>query len=281
MKAGTIALDIDGTITDKRSMLSDEVVDYLKCLHSQGWSFIFVTGREFCFCMEALSKLPFDFYLGVQNGADLIVMPEKKSVKSNYVSKECVLDLERIFEKKNQDFLVYSGFEAGDYCYFRPQKYTEERLEQVLLFKRKGSLDWVELDSFEKIPQERVSMIKCVGYEKEFENIEKELLIRNSVNIVTIKNPKTWNSEMMLITDHKAAKCQAVKFFMDEFSLPKPLIAAGDDNNDHSNLKLADVAVVMKTAPKSLLAIADVIAPPSVDNGIIKGLEEAITSLAS
>lgn len=280
MALGTLALDIDGTITDSRSMLSDEVVSYLETLKKQGWDFIFVTGREFSFSMEALSKLSFDFYLAVQNGADLIVMPKAEKVKSCYLSKKCVLDMQKIYEKRSQDFLVYSGFEAGDFCYFRPHRYTKERLEDVLLFKRLGSLDWVAVEDFSEIPQEKLSMIKCIGYEKEFENIERELLVRNSVNIVTIKNPKSWQSDILLVTDFRASKCQAVKSLMEKFSLSKPLIAAGDDYNDFSNLKLADVAVVMATAPKALLAIADVVAPPSVENGIIKGLNEAIDKLS-
>lgn len=279
MNKGTIVLDIDGTITDRRSMIADEVVEYLFSLYQQGWVFIFVTGREFSFTMEALVKMPFDFYLAVQNGADLIVMPQKEHIRENYISKSCVLDLQKIYETKDQDFLVYSGFEKGDFCYFRPHRYSKERLEEVLLFKRKGSLEWVELNDFNQISQETVSMIKCIGYKKEFENIESQLLINHSLNIVMIKNPKTWNSDLLLITDYKASKCQAVQTFIHKYALKKPLIVAGDDNNDESTLKMADISIVMQTAPKHLLSMADIIAPASYDGGIIKGLDLALEKL--
>ena len=54
------------------------------------------------------------------------------------------------------------------------------------------------------------------------------------------------------------------------------IIAAGDDNNDLSMLQVADVRVAMANAPRSMLAIADVIAPPASKKGILSGLTHAV-----
>jgi hydroxymethylpyrimidine pyrophosphatase-like HAD family hydrolase len=59
------------------------------------------------------------------------------------------------------------------------------------------------------------------------------------------------------------------------------VIAAGDDYNDESMLKVADVKVVMATAPQDLLLKADVVAPAASEEGIIAGLEAAIAHVGN
>ena len=56
------------------------------------------------------------------------------------------------------------------------------------------------------------------------------------------------------------------------------VIAAGDDYNDITMLKSADITVVMSTAPTEILALADIVAPPAVEMGIIEGLGKAVKS---
>ena len=68
---GVIALDIDGTITDKDHLISDEVADFFEGLYVNGWTFLFLTGRPLSFAMRTLPKLTFSYYLGVQNGSVL------------------------------------------------------------------------------------------------------------------------------------------------------------------------------------------------------------------
>ena len=54
------------------------------------------------------------------------------------------------------------------------------------------------------------------------------------------------------------------------------LIAAGNDENDISMLKLANVRIVMEDAPKHVLKHADIKAKSASKNGIIAALEKAI-----
>jgi len=44
---GIIALDIDGTVTDKASELDSKVIDALERFYHQGWLYIFITGRPY------------------------------------------------------------------------------------------------------------------------------------------------------------------------------------------------------------------------------------------
>jgi HAD superfamily hydrolase (TIGR01484 family) len=273
---GTIALDIDGTITDHRQGLSDEVAMYLASLHKMGWNILFVTGREFVYAMDPLSKLDFPFYLAVQNGADLIKMPEHEHVRSFYFDESVVLDVEKLFKNKKEDFLLYAGYEKGDFCYYRPQANSEEMLLYLERMQKRAAVPWKAVEHFKIDSQKTFPMIKAIGLEEEFIGVEAELLKTHSLNCVTIQDPRTDYYRYLLITDYRASKKEAIVHFLDKYHLSRPLIVAGDDYNDKESLEFGDVRVVMENAPESLKAIADIIAPLSIHQGIIKGLNQAI-----
>lgn len=277
MFKGTIALDIDKTITDSTHLIPDAVASYLSSLHKQGFAFIFVTGREFVYAMNALSKLDFPFFLGVQNGADLLQMPEKKHIKSVYFNKSVVLSLERLFHNEPNDFLLYAGYEKGDFCYFKPHKFKQDLQTYLKNMQRRTAVPWKAVDSFSSISQESFSMIKAIGKKENFVSFEEEILKEHSVEFVIIKDPKSDLYDYLLITDSKATKGNAITYFMEKFSMKRPLIACGDDYNDVNSLELADIAIAMQEAPAYVKSKADIIAPSCEECGIIAGLKEAIS----
>jgi HAD superfamily hydrolase (TIGR01484 family) len=271
MHLGTIALDIDGTITDHRQGLSDEVAMFFSGLYKAGWQFIFITGREFVYAMNPLSKLDFPFYLAVQNGADLIKMPEHEHIKSFYFDESVVLDLEKL----RGDFLLYAGYEQGDFCYYRPHLYSEEMKVYLQAMQKRTPVPWRAVEQFKISSQKTFPMVKIIGLEKDFLGIEVELLKKHSLNCVVIKDPKAELYYYLLITDYRASKKESLAHFLNRYQLPRPLIVAGDDYNDKESIAFGDIKIVMENAPASLKAKADVIAPLSIHQGIIKGLNQA------
>jgi hydroxymethylpyrimidine pyrophosphatase-like HAD family hydrolase len=73
-----------------------------------------------------------------------------------------------------------------------------------------------------------------------------------------------------------ASKGQAVLEAIRLTGEKKTIIAAGDDENDISLLSVADISIAMAHAPKNLIRMAHLIAPPTVENGIIPALKMAI-----
>lgn len=273
---GTLGLDIDGTLTNEHHVLPDLVVNFLTQLHHQGWHLVFITGREFVYAMQALSALNIPFYLALQNGADLIKMPERLHLKSFYMEGSLINNLQTLFEKASLDFLLYSGFEKGDYCYFRPSKHKEEILALLKAMEKRSAKPWKVVEDFNIKHQTAFPMIKALGKEEDFIILEPQITQHHPVNFVSITNPKAPDYSFLLITNSQATKKEALDYFMQNFNLPRPLIVAGDDHNDRDSLEFADIRVVMENAPKSLKAIADVHAPLSTALGIIPGLNAAI-----
>jgi hydroxymethylpyrimidine pyrophosphatase-like HAD family hydrolase len=275
MYKGTIGLDIDGTITDARHLISDATKEYLSSLNQEGWKIVFITGREFFYAIHALSGIDFPYYLAVQNGADLIEMPSRVHLKSFYFDTNVVSAFERLFTEINQDFLLYSGYQRGDFCYFRPNRNLDEIKGHLEAMQKRSFLPWREVESFDLLEQQSFPMIKAIGFEKDFNLVEQKIKKECDVHCVSIKDPKTTYFHYLLATHSKASKKHALEFFMNSYNLPRPLIVGGDDNNDRDSLLFADVKVVMENAPKDMHAFADVIAPLSVHDGIIAGLKQA------
>jgi hydroxymethylpyrimidine pyrophosphatase-like HAD family hydrolase len=73
-----------------------------------------------------------------------------------------------------------------------------------------------------------------------------------------------------------ASKGEALKRYVRFKSHRGVVIAAGDDENDKSMLEVADIKVVMGTAPQDMKEKADVIAPPASVGGLVEGLQKAI-----
>lgn len=266
---GTLGLDIDGTLTNEHHVLPELVVNFLTELYHQRWNLVFITGREYVYAMQALSALEVPYYLAVQNGADLIAMPSREKVASFYIEGSIVKKLQELFEKVSLDFLLYSGFDRGDFCYFRPSRHKKEILELLKAMEKRSAKPWKVVEDFDIKHQNAFPMIKALGNSTDF--IELELDVKKlPLSFVSITNPKAPQYDFLLITHAQATKKAALEYLMQKFDLPRPLIVAGDDHNDRDSLEIADVRVVMENAPLSLKALADVHAPLSTALGIIQ-----------
>ncbi len=280
MQTYTIALDIDGTITDKEYLIPDRVVAYFKDLYRQGHTFIFATGRTFVFAFPTLSKIDFPYFLAVQNGADLLSMPDKKLLFQNYLDRNVVLELEKIYQDEKEDFLLYAGYEKGDLCFYRPKKFSEEMLHYFRSSEGLKKTNWHSVTSFKGIlNQKKFSLIKCIGSRERCEEIKKKLTKDFSLQMSLVKDPFNLNLYLLLITASEANKGNAIQKLIHTFKLPSFLIAAGDDMNDISLLKIADKKIAMENAPKELQKHAHLIAPSSQKLGIIAALNQVMNEI--
>lgn len=276
---GIIALDIDGTLTATTHELDKDVINALIEIEREGWRFIFITGRSFQSGLRVLGALPFSYALGVQNGALLLEMPSRKVLSRKYLSKEMIPLMEAIGEEQKTDFAIYSGLENDDWCYYRPshlppsmQSYA---LQRAISFRER----WEPLQSFLDLPISLFPAMKFFAKEEQAftlsDAIEKKLGLPAPPN----RDPFHHDYFVIQATHQEATKGHVLQDFVRLMKHPGPIIAAGDDYNDYSMLQIADVKIVMVNAPGDLIKIADIVAPPASQNGIIQGLKEAADGL--
>lgn len=276
---GLIALDIDGTLTADKHLIPHEVVDYLTALEKEGWAFMFITGRPFIWANQTLEILPFPFLFAVQNGALLLELPSKKIIKRNYLTPECLLPLDNICRAHGTDFVIYSGYENEDLCYYRTEYFSEDMLGYLMQRKEALVETWLELPSFNQLPVQAFTSLKCFAKEDSAMQLSLEIENRLGLHSPPIRDPFRENFFIVQATHPMASKGKILEEVIAASGFQGPVIAAGDDNNDLCMLKAAKIKIAMENAPSTLLEIADIIAPPASQNGLIVGLAQALERL--
>lgn len=270
---GWIALDIDGTITDDLHDVSSEVAVYFKSLVAEGWQFVFITGRIFSLAHSALKRFDFPYFLAVQNGADILEMPAKRLVHRSYFTSDVIGQIQEAYLGEKEDFLIYAGYERGDFCFFRPARFSPTLLSYLNQLRKLSPEPWQAVENFNFDPHMSFPLIKCLGNRHTMEKIHLSLNKNSALHVTMIRDPFCEELYLNLITDARASKGEALNLLTKNH---KRIIAGGDDFNDLSMLRLASTRIVMATAPKELLELADIVAPPASQLGIIPALKKAV-----
>ncbi len=272
---GIIASDIDGTLTDGSHSIPEEVALYLEKLHEEGWQICLVTGRAYAFARKALGFLDFPYSLILQNGAEMLSMPKEEILFQEFLSKEHLFAIDAI----SKDFLIYSGSERGDFCYYRPLEFSPFILSYLEKMKELVAEVWQEINSLDSIPQESFPLIKYIGTKENLKKVEASLEKLGYFSLSVIRDTISSDLYILLITAKMANKGTAIRSLAQRMGWKGPLIAAGDQTNDIPLLLEADYAIAMADADEALKVHADIIAPIAKDHGIIEGLEKVFNLL--
>ncbi len=272
---GCICLDIDGTLTLEVDRIPKNVLICLEKLYLEGWQFLFATGRTFSYATRALSGIKFPYFFTVQNGANLLQMPEKKLLHREYLPASIIPKIEELHKGVSEDYLIYSGMEKGDFCYYRPGRFSklfEEHNKKIEAF---STSPWEKRDEFTFLEGESFPLIKTIGTKEEMLSLYEKLQVLKEATVSFIKDPLSEEIYLNLITAKKASKGNMVKLIRKQFPEGTLFIAAGDDFNDVSMLEEANIAIVMGQAPKKMHPLADILAKSAKEEGIIEALLEA------
>lgn len=273
---GLLALDIDGTLTHHREILDKKVIIYLEELAKQGWQILFVTGRTFSWSIHLLEQLKFHYFLAPHNGALIVEMPKKYVIARNFLSKKDLLLIDKEVRREGGSCVVFTGIDHGDLVYVCPSEMSEESLSY--LKKRAKSLkeNWAELLDFKELPIENFASIRI------FERPEKVKKISKLIEALGFDAPPMTDSfdpsySIVQVTQSGVSKGFALEEIVTKKKITGTIIAAGDDYNDISMLKKAEIRIVMQNAPDEVKVYADIIAQSAGKLGIIEGLKEAIS----
>ncbi|NGX55398.1 MAG: hypothetical protein KR126chlam2_01033 [Chlamydiae bacterium] len=273
---GTIALDIDGTITVNKHELEIPVKKYLSELIARGWRMIFLTGRSFSFATPLFHGFDGEYLMAVQNGSALYSMPAAKEKAKHYLPCRFLPAIEAVFHEEGCGFVVESGKENQDICYYKTANFTPEGRD-YLNFRISISPElWVDTPSFESLPLKEFAVGKYFATKEQAHRIAEKIRKIDQFNVVVITDPYRIGYHVAHISQKEASKARALGHFMEKDG---PLIVAGDDYNDVDMVKMGDVKIVMENAPQELHSLADILAPPAKEQGIIPALEEAIGKL--
>jgi Cof subfamily protein (haloacid dehalogenase superfamily) len=273
---GWIALDIDGTITLDKYSVPKEVVAFLRSLQKSGWQIAMATGRPLAFAMMALSEFDFPYTFLAQNGSAVLEMPSQKLLFKSYIPFSSLAVIEKAYEGIEGDYVIYAGYEKGDFCYWRPHRLSQDERNYLTDLQKRQKEYWREMEQYTGPELSSFPLLKCFGNEAKMDLIAKRLRASGKFEVAKIRDPFVEGYYLLLVTDRTASKGNSLKKVLELKGRGKRVIAAGDDENDLSLLKVADIKIAMAHAPESLQEVATFIAPPTHEQGIIQALQIAL-----
>jgi len=276
---GVITFDIDGTLTHRLDWIDPKVVKALAQLGDRGWHVALLTGRIYSFADKILQNFSFPYFLSVQNGADVLTMPGNRHLKRSYLKPDILPVIEEAYAGSTEDFIIYAGIDHGDFCYYRPERFSSKMEPYLKKLESLGAAKWQPSD-FVFDQNFQFPLIKCFGDEATMRRVHDTLALNPLVEVSMIRDPIDPALFLTLVTHPEANKGSVAAYLREHLHCPV-LIAAGDDRNDIKMLKEADIAIAIQTAPEDVLSVADIHAAPADELGILAAIEEAISRASS
>ena len=280
-----LVTDIDGTITHHPHQLDDRVIEALHQYHDAGWSLFFLTGRYFSYAYPLFQKISVPFLLGSQNGASVWSSTKKEFFYFRNMPRDFLEVLEKYFDGLDLVVCIESGASNRD-TYFRLELGQETReltkiLDAVYFPSSEAAEILINVQErlSEEFTYENFAVAKFFERRSEVRKMMERFAeapeVSSRVTMNYMRWPFDFNYAVLLLTAKDVSKGFAVdQVVRSLYKGNKPFImTSGDDANDIDLLSRGDFKIVMQTAPDEMHGLADFLAPPAKDLGILSAWE--------
>ncbi len=268
-----LCLDLDGTVVMDREPLSEKMCEFLEKCHTKGCTLLFATGRTVTWSLETLSVLSFPFFLAAYNGACTISCPERKIMRSAFLSPS---DLNPIIPFVDRyGALIYEGG-GEERVFYTPSLFSEEIFTHLTFRKEQQREEWHEITSLHDLPCPLIASVRLFLFEDDdADEISTTIEEKTSLCAPLMKDVFCESVHVVQVTASGASKGQALQALRREH--PSLLsIAAGDDMNDLDMLRAADFGIAMPYAPLRLREMAHAVAPSFGEDPLIEPLQRVM-----
>ncbi|WP_300359196.1 Cof-type HAD-IIB family hydrolase [Fusobacterium sp.] len=252
-----VVSDLDGTLLNQNSQLSDETILAIRKLIENGVDFAFATGRGISSVRTFKEKIGHDIYLICNNGAN-IFNKDEEIIFERIMDSDIIEKLIKYFREKK---VTYNGF-------YQKNLFTDEGVEESILTIETG-FNLVALKDAKEFP----FMTKIIVKDdpeviRQLRDDMKEKF--SDIVDITISQPRCLD-----IVDKDCSKGKGIKLISEKLNIPlDSIMAFGDGENDFDMLQAVGHPVVMENGLDSLKEKIENIAPKNIENGVAKYLEK-------
>lgn len=256
-----IFIDIDGTLRGSSKKISKRTIKAIKKISKKGILVVLCSGRPKKYTEYLSKKCHASKYIITSVGGAIYDYVENKTLYLNIMDKTACLELYKISQRENTDFLLHIG--------------EEDNIISVSDIK-------TNIEDFIK----ENDILQCVIIDKDFEKIKNLQPQIESIKNVEIKNrhrsliyedePKEGNIYYG-IANIESSKGNAIKKLCEALNINlEDTIAIGNDYNDVSMFNVAGYSVVMDNAKESIKKYANEITESNDNDGVAIFLENLI-----
>ncbi|MGI6743644.1 MAG: Cof-type HAD-IIB family hydrolase [Eubacteriales bacterium] len=263
--------DLDGTLLNKNSELSEYTAAALNDLIAKGLHFSVATARTAATAVKMLERVNINIPIILMNGVLIYDIAAKRYLKKEILSKEKTAQILAAMKKANQSGLMYalSGEELVTYydrIYSKAlHDFVDERVQK---FNKK----FVRLDDLAAAETDIIYfcfMDTRENIHRLFDDIKETSGIRIEKYQDIYTDADLWYMEVFKDT---ASKYNAVKFLREEYGFDK-IIGFGDNLNDLSLFAACDECYAVGNAKPEVKAKAAAVIGANDKDGVAKWLE--------
>ncbi len=251
-----VVSDLDGTLLDTKSQITDYTKAAVKKLVDNGIEFAIATGRGRASAVRLKKDIGLDIYLICNNGANIYDKKEK-SIFEKIIDKKTSQEIINLLRDRK---IAYNGFIDDD---FYRDEYDKTDYSERIDFIEHILLDIEDCPALHKIiiVEDPDIILK----------INKELREKFSdVVEITISDP-----ECIDIVPKECSKGNALKVIAQQMGIDmKRIMAFGDGENDLDMLRKVGHPVAMENAQEIVKKEINNTAPKNIENGVALYLEE-------
>ena len=272
-----IAIDIDGTLLNSNSELTERTIDVLKRASEKGIYIVLTSGRMTSVVNDFCKKIGADKYLIAENGASILDLQKEEVIYKNYIPKSVVLDIVDICEENNIYYMVYTNKELivknlkHMALFFYKQNYNPNaRLETHIAGR--AYIESID-DDFTKImicDEDRAVYNSIVNKLNKIEAIDVTTIPHVSTKVLNIGTEETTISYIYAdIAANDTNKWSAIEKLIEMLGInSEEVIAIGDNINDIQMIENAGLGVAMANGSPVVKEIAKEIAPSNDEDGV-------------
>ena len=280
-----VAIDIDGTLLNSKSELTEKTINILKEISERGIYVVLTSGRISSNVMDFCKKIGADKYLIAENGASVINLQTGIIEYSKYLSKDIVNKVLDICEENSIYYMVYTQKELivknikYMSLFFYKQNYNPNaRIKQVVAGR----------DYINSCSENFTKLMICDEDRSVYKSIVKKLRTIEGIDVlpvphVSVKKLKLDGEEKEIkysyadISASGANKWTAIEFLANKLGIKtEEIIAIGDNINDLHMIHNAGLGVAMGNGSPVAKRVANVIAPSNDKDGVAQIIEKYV-----
>jgi Cof subfamily protein (haloacid dehalogenase superfamily) len=250
-----VSLDLDGTLFNDESTVSDYNIDVIKKCHVKGLHTVVATGRPPRFTFKMIPELLSSDYVICYNGG--MIFKNKRLVYTRCIEPSIVDAIIKFLSAYNARIAIeckdeiFSNFDLSHFW---------------------SGLEFSDLNSL--VDFQHTSKI-LIQNDLEIPFSELYERFKTSCNII-----QTDSGRLIEIMEKDVHKLSAVKWVADELKINlEEVIAFGDDLNDCEIIQGVGLGVAMENGHPKLKALAKQIAPTNINDGVGRILLDVIEEI--
>ena len=244
-----LVTDLDGTLLDSSSRLSEPNRRALQDLGSAGVIRVVATGRSFYSALQALdADFPID-YLVFSTGAGIVRWSDRELLASHAMTRA---DAERaiaVLLAAEFDFMVHHGVPDNHHFHFRKAEAENPDFDRRCARYVDFALPWVDPLPHDVVVSQLL-VIEPAGVDSRYEWLRRELPFSN---VVLTTSPLDHRSRWLEVFPPSVSKSIASDWLRQRYGLELGAVSAvGNDHNDTDMLEWAGQSYVVANAVEVL-----------------------------